>query len=561
MHLNTNRCNTETINIGEVIHTSKTLSQDEFVERLSAINPDINVLGSYVETRLPVLVECRKCGFIWKARANNLLYRKSGCPECKKETLSRLHRKSREVFINELAEIAPEICALEDYGGDGSRLLVKCQICGHEWKATPNHLLQGHGCPKCSRTSTSFMEQFLYHAMVRAFGEERVKNRDKTLINSELDIVVERDNDIVAIEIGSWRFHRNSIERDMEKIEQCGDKGIKLWAIFDQYEGKEPPYDCNCFVYGFGLGAEPEHKTLKRITGKLLSDLGQKDLSTDEYKEIEALAIESSKRTTTEDFKKEIKELLPSVTVLGEYVRSNRGIKCKCKECGTVWYPTPANLRQGHGCRFCANRENGLLRRQSKEEYEAKLKALNPHLSLVGDYDGSQNPIKVHCSRHDITWIAPNAHTLTSRSNCGCKKCKSEAISKRWRKPHDQYVQELADKNPKIEVLGEYEGNSKKIKVRCLTCQHIWDPVAGDLLQGRDCPACWERRRGASRRWTQERFDEELKEAHPNIVRLTDYEGANRRIKVKCLVCGTVWDSKANYLVTRSRGCPNREKH
>lgn len=207
---------------------SKTLSQDEFVKRLNAINPDINVLGSYRESRLPVLVECRKCGFIWEPRANNLLYKKSGCPECKRETLSHLHRKSHKAFISELAEVSSEINALEEYNGDGNRLLVKCEVCGHEWRATPNHLLQGHGCPKCSRTSTSFMEQFLYHAMSKAFGEDKVKNRDKTLINAELDIVVQLDNEIFAIEIGSWRFHRNTVERDVEKIKQCKKRGIKL---------------------------------------------------------------------------------------------------------------------------------------------------------------------------------------------------------------------------------------------------------------------------------------------------------------------------------------------
>lgn len=540
---------------------SKTLSQDEFVERLNTINPDIIVLGSYRESRLPVLVECRKCGFIWEPRANNLLYRKSGCPECKRAALSRFHRKSHKAFIDELSEVSPKINALEEYNGDGARLLVKCEVCGHEWRATPNHLLQGHGCPKCSRTSTSFMEQFLYHAMIKAFGEDKVKNRDKTILNAELDIVVQLDTEIIAIEIGSWRFHRNTIERDTEKIKQCKKRGIKLWVIFDQFDGIQLPYDCDCLVYSFGLGSEPEHKTLKEITKKLLSDLGQKDLSSNEYEEIEILAADSSKRTTTEDFKKEIEELLPSVTVLGEYVRSNKGVKCKCNKCGTVWYPTPANLRQGHSCRVCGNRENGLQQRQSKEEYEAKLKALNPHLSLVGDYDGSQNPVKVHCNRHDITWIAPNAHTLTSKQNCGCKKCKSEAISKCWKKSHDQYVQDLVEKNPNIEVLGEYEGNSKKIKVKCLTCQHIWEPKAGDLLQGRGCPACWEKRRGATRRWTQERFDEELKKSHPDIARLSDYEGANQRVRVKCLICGTVWESKANYLIARSKGCPNRKHH
>lgn len=540
---------------------SKRLSQEEFIERLAIVNPDIIVLGTYAGQKSAVLTKCRKCGFEWHPRAGNLLYRKSGCPECKKETISKALRKTHDTFLKELSIVNPEISVLEQYHRDGSRIEVRCDICKHEWKATPNHLLQGHGCPKCSHTSTSFMEQYLFNAMTLAFGNDRIRSRNKTLIGTELDIVIDLDGEITAIEIGSWRFHKKTVARDKKKIEQCRNMGITFWAILDQYDEAQQPYDCNCLTYPFCLGAEPKHRTLREITKMLLSEMGRDDLTSSEYTAVEELAVNNSRRLSTEDFKKEMSELLPNVTVLGEYVRSDEGIKCKCNDCGTVWYPTPANIRQGHGCRVCSSRESGLRQRLSRDEYEAKLKALNPHLSLVGNYDGSQNPVTIHCDLHDVTWTAPNAHRLTSRKNCGCAKCKSEAISKRWKKPHDQYVQDLADRNPNIEVLGKYEGSSKPIKVRCLDCQHIWEPKAGDLLQGRSCPTCWEKRRGSTLRWTQERFDEELRRAHPDIVRLTEYKGANQRIKVKCLHCGEVWEPKANYLVTRSKGCPNRDNH
>lgn len=58
---------------------------------------------------------------------------------------------SNEVFVNRLKEkgILEKITPLEEYKGKNTKILFKCNVCGHEWKTRPDHITNGNGCPKC----------------------------------------------------------------------------------------------------------------------------------------------------------------------------------------------------------------------------------------------------------------------------------------------------------------------------------------------------------------------------------------------------------------------------
>ena len=45
---------------------------------------------------------------------------------------------------------ADNIEILGEYVSSKSKIKVRCKIDGYEWEATPNNLLKGQGCPKCS---------------------------------------------------------------------------------------------------------------------------------------------------------------------------------------------------------------------------------------------------------------------------------------------------------------------------------------------------------------------------------------------------------------------------
>ena len=70
--------------------------------------------------------------------------------------------KTDAQYLDDLKRVhGGTILPLEDYVN--AKIAIKHQhICGHIWKPTPNRLLNGHGCPKCSKirkTNTQYLQQ------------------------------------------------------------------------------------------------------------------------------------------------------------------------------------------------------------------------------------------------------------------------------------------------------------------------------------------------------------------------------------------------------------------
>lgn len=125
------------------------ITQEEYIKRVYKINPDIEVIGQYTNNNQPVLHRCRVDGNEWMAIPNNVLSGK-GCPVCKKVLLSVANRKTHEEYVSEVAIINPTIEVIGQYNGTHMKILHKCLIDGAEWMATPHDILEGKGCPTCN---------------------------------------------------------------------------------------------------------------------------------------------------------------------------------------------------------------------------------------------------------------------------------------------------------------------------------------------------------------------------------------------------------------------------
>jgi len=69
------------------------------------------------------------------------------------------------------------------------------------------------------------------------------------------------------------------------------------------------------------------------------------------------------KKYTTETFIEKLQIVNPQIKVLGDYVNNKTPIKCKCLKCNNVWYPWPADILSGSGCKKC-----GQLRRDASKK-------------------------------------------------------------------------------------------------------------------------------------------------------------------------------------------------
>lgn len=134
---------------------SKTKTHEEYVIELLLKNPDIEVVGTYIDVKTKILHRCKIDGYEWMAKPNNILNGR-GCPRCSKK-----ERKTYEDYIVELSKINPNIEVVEKYVNARTPILHKCKIDGYEWMTAPTNTLKGHGCPICAKNKKCEHEEYV----------------------------------------------------------------------------------------------------------------------------------------------------------------------------------------------------------------------------------------------------------------------------------------------------------------------------------------------------------------------------------------------------------------
>lgn len=137
----------------ERIGRSQTKTHDHFLSRLGNILGDrYELLGKYVNGRTKIALRCKKCGLIFKSLPGHILEGK-GCPVCWKEENGKKLSKSHEAF---LAQVTPILGTDYEVIGNYEKQTVKIEVlhkkCGRIFKAVPDSLLRGTGCPYCKES-------------------------------------------------------------------------------------------------------------------------------------------------------------------------------------------------------------------------------------------------------------------------------------------------------------------------------------------------------------------------------------------------------------------------
>jgi hypothetical protein len=229
----------------------KQVNHEDFVKRLNIINPNIEVLGTYVKAREKIKVGCKIDGHEWYATPDNLL-RGYGCPKCAGKT------RTTESFKEELKKINPFIVILGEYVTNATKIKCYCKLHNYIFYARPSDLLRGKGCKYCKAeklkeaqrmTQEEFERKlFIVNQNIRVIGK---------YIDSHTKVLVR------CLECGrEWEIIPNNVFNRGLKC-TCGkkentSKGEML--IFDVLE----KYNIN-FVYQFS------YDDLLGINGGLLS--------------------------------------------------------------------------------------------------------------------------------------------------------------------------------------------------------------------------------------------------------------------------------------------------
>lgn len=394
-------------------------THEQFISEISKINDNIIVIGKYIKSTEYILVKCKKCGHEWKTKPYSLLSGKS-CPVCGSKhsilnNTGKTHLKTQKEFEEQLKCINKDIKVIGKYNNTHSDIKCMCTYCGNIWNAKPYSLLQGHGCPRCAKSGTSFMEQFIRFSFNRALGEQEVLSRDRKTIGMELDIFIPSKR--IAIEPGNWFLHKKIIERDKLKRNRCRDKGIKLITIYDKFPINETvPFENDCIVFNDDYN-KADHSEIKKLVLKLFEITNiKKTFIIDEWNIIENLAYDNARANNHDDFINRMSTINPTIKILEKYKNANKRIKVKCNVCGNEWNAVPANLLSGDGCKKCGVKLAHQNVIKDQKDFVDEVKKANPDIEIIGTYTSRHNTVKAKCKICGQIW-EPIASSLLRGSN------------------------------------------------------------------------------------------------------------------------------------------------
>ena len=127
---------------------------------------------------------------------------------------------------------------------------------------------------------------------------------------------------------------------------------------------------------------------------------------------------DNRKRLTLEEVKHRTSKLHPHIEILtDEYVNDKARFPVRCNKCSLVFTTTYNNLRQGNGCRDCANSKSRL----SQEEFDRRMAKAAPWLEVLEPYKGAQTKLHVACKECSYIWTSTPVNLYKGPK---CKECR-----------------------------------------------------------------------------------------------------------------------------------------
>lgn len=516
------------------------LNHEQFLERLSSIDPSIEILGTYAGRNAPITVRCSKCGHEWAPSANTVIAG-HGCPVCKgsaqiseddfkrklvakrddvvlkgtytkatvptefefKEcghtnyiTPSKIlsgrgcaicsnarrgaaQRLTLSIFQGKMMEIDENLQLTDEstYVNEDTPVKIHCRACGSTFGISYRALSKSKGCPNCHQTQTSYWEQFILHAFRLAFWQETVLSRDRQAIGMELDIFVPAIG--IAVEPGSWNFHKDSVIRDNDKRLKCREKGIRLLTVYDHCPLSQAPFE-DCIVYPNSLSSSINLPDLKDVVVELLSKLGRVyEFSENDWEIVDKLAQSGSRRKRTEEFIQELSILNPDIEFMDKFSRYQDKKRFRCRKCKYEWETTPSAVKSGNGCPNCAGNA-----RITEGQFLERLHKLNGNrISMIGKYVGYGKATDFQCNECGHKWSDTPSVMIDKRK--GCPDCKG-----RKKRTRGDLIQEVSEVSPNLSIIGEFVNMKTPIEVECCECGHSWKTLPKSLVRGYGCKNC-----------------------------------------------------------------------
>jgi len=264
-----------------------------------------------------------------------------------------------------------------------------------------------------------------------------------------------------------------------------------------------------------------------------------------------------SKKLTTKEFIKKARavhgDLYSYDTV--EYEGSKTKVKIDCKIHGEFLQQPNLHINRTHGCPKCGliNRKN-LIKTLSEFLHEAKLMYGDRFNYSEMQYVNATTKVKIICKIHGPTLQEPHQHL---RAKNGCLKCSVVSRADKRRYTKDKFIQKakLMHGNKYNYADSEYKDSRTKINIEC-TKHGTFRQIAGDHMEGSNCPKCVKEIAAKSLVMTKEQFILKATAKHNNVYTYDNviYSGNKNKVSITCLKHNDFLQRPNDHLT--GNGCP-----
>lgn len=122
------------------------------------------------------------------------------------------------------------------------------------------------------------------------------------------------------------------------------------------------------------------------------------------------------------------------------------------------------------------------------------------------------------------------------------------------KKTHEEYVSELAEINPNVEVIEKYVDARTKIMHRCLIHNIEWKITPSNALKGQGCNECMKEKNRKRFVKSHDAYISQVKNINPGIIVLEQYVDAKTPILHLCTKHNVKWKAYPNNIL-KGQGC------
>lgn len=137
---------------GKMKKTTEQFKKEVFEQ----VKNEYTVLGEYVNANTKIFMKHNVCDHEYEVTPSKFINTGRRCPNCNKKK-----KKTNEQFLEEIINlVGNEYEALDEYKNATTKILIRHNTCGYEWKTTPSNFTKGKRCPSCAGNARKTTEIF-----------------------------------------------------------------------------------------------------------------------------------------------------------------------------------------------------------------------------------------------------------------------------------------------------------------------------------------------------------------------------------------------------------------